>query len=42
MLEQVSEIEWGLVIECFKGEEEDFELGTLFNREPVEILMDGG
>ena len=39
-MEQVSEVGRGLVMEGFVCEEEDFELNTLWNWEPVEALED--
>ena len=41
-VEQVSEVGRGLVMEGFVCEEEDFELNALWDREPVEVLEDGG
>ena len=40
--DQVSEVGGGLVMEGFVGEEKDFELDALRDREPVEFLKDGG
>ena len=41
-VEHVSEVAWGLVVKGFMGEEEDFELDALSDREPVEPLEDWG
>jgi len=40
--EQVSEVGGSLVVEGFVGEEKDFELDALWDREPVEFLEDRG
>ena len=41
-VEQVCEVGWGLVVEGFVGEKEEFKLDTLRDREPVETLKHGG
>ena len=40
--EQVSEVGGGLVMEGFMGEKEEFELNTLRDGEPVEVLENRG
>lgn len=42
VVEQVSEVGGGLVVEGFVGEKEEFELNTLRDGEPVEVLEDRG
>ncbi len=42
MVEEVSEVRGGLVVEGFESEEQDFELDAVRDREPVEILKDRG
>ena len=39
---QIGEVGGGLVVEGFVGEEEDFEVDALRDREPVELLEDWG
>lgn len=39
-MEQIIEVEGGLVMEGFMSEEKDFELDPLWDREPVEVLED--
>lgn len=41
-VEQVSEVGRGLVIEGFMSEEKDFELNSLWHREPMKVLKDWG
>lgn len=41
-MEQVGEVRGGQVMEGFEGDEEDFELDALRDREPVEVLEDRG
>lgn len=40
VVEQVSEVGRGLVIEGFMSEEKDFELNSLWHREPMKVLKD--
>lgn len=42
MVEQVSEVGRGLVVKGFVSEEKDFKVDALWDREPVEVLEDGG
>ena len=42
VVEQVGEVAGGLVVEGFVGEEEDYEMDALRDREPVELLEDWG
>ena len=40
--QEVGEV-WGCqVVECFVGDEECFEVDSLFDGQPVEIMEDGG
>ena len=41
-VEQVTEVGRGLVMEGFVCEEKDFELNSLWDREPVEVPEDRG
>lgn len=40
VVEQVSEVGRGLVIESFMSEEKDFELNSLWHRETMKVLKD--
>ncbi len=40
--EEVSEIGWSQVVKGLVGDEEDFEMDTLFHREPVKLTEDRG
>lgn len=42
VVEQVSEVGRGLVMKGFMCEEEDFELNSLWDRKPMEVLEDRG
>ncbi|MEQ2211533.1 hypothetical protein XENOCAPTIV_005342 [Xenoophorus captivus] len=41
-VEQIGEVAWGSVMEGFVGEKEDFEINSLGDTEPVELLQNWG
>lgn len=41
-MKEVRYVWWGQVMECFEGDEEYFEVYSLFYGKPVELLEDGG
>ena len=41
-MKEVRCVRWGQVMECFESNEEYFEIYSLFNGKPVELLEDRG